>query len=346
MGFRWGLMLLTWLFSPTTWAASTWIEHTLPDTAVRDYGTRYMVYLPENYSSDAQKNWPVIVFLHGRGEWGNDFAHVKKRGLAQYLNEGHHLPAIVLIPQSPQNQAWHPLYVNAVMEDAANHYRFDLTRVYLTGLSMGGMGSWSTAIAYPHRFAALAPIAGSLLNDAAADSLGNDLAPADQLLPVLQRIKHLPTWVFHGDRDSLVPTELGQRAFTLFKQAGGAPKLTLYPMTDHDSWSPTYFDNPDFFPWLLAQTNPKPVWEEARLELNPKRYAGVYTDDHGVIAAEVKALNNGRISLTMRNDNQESQLLALDAHHFIGTGFVFFEGDDAHMKTLVLPGIGSWTYQP
>jgi dienelactone hydrolase len=267
-------------------------------------------------------------------------------GLAQYLSEGHKIPAIVVVPQSPQNQAWHPLYVNAIMEDASKLYRFDPTRIYLTGLSMGGMGSWSMALAYPHRFAALAPIAASFLNDSAADSLGNDLAPADQLLPILQRIKHLPTWVFHGDRDSLVPTELGQRSEALLKQAGGNTKITIYPMTDHDSWSQTYFDNPDFYPWLFAQTNLNTVWNETRPDIDTNRYVGVYTDANGAIAAEVKVMSDGRLSLTTRNDNQESQLIALDEHHFIGTGFAFFEGDDQHMKTLVLPGISTWTFQP
>lgn len=346
MGYRWGLMLLGWLCSFTTWAASTWIEHTLPDTAVRQYGTRYMVYLPDGYAQDEHKPWPVIVFLHGRGEWGNDFSLVKKRGLAQYLSEGHKISAIVVVPQSPQNQAWHPLYVNAVMEDASKLYRFDLARIYLTGLSMGGMGGWSMALAYPHRFAALTPIAGSFLNDSAADSLGNDLAPAEQLLPILQRIKHLPTWVFHGDRDSLVPTELGQRSEALLKQAGGNTKITIYPMTDHDAWSQTYFENQDFYPWLFAQINPKPAWDEPRLKIDAQRYAGAYADANGILGAEVKALDNGLLSLTMLNDNQEAQLITLDEHNFIGTGFVIFEGEGKHMSTLVIPGIGTWTYKP
>lgn len=344
------LKCLAWLFSLfsslQTYASTPWLEHTLPESSNRHYGQHYWVALPEGYSKEPNKAWPVIVFLHGRGEWGDDFSLVTKRGLAQYINEGNKLGAIVIVPQSPQNQFWHPLFVNAVMEDAAKTYRFDPTRIYLTGLSMGGMGSWNMALAYPHRFAALAPIAGSFLNDAAADSLGNDLAPAELLLPILQRIKHLPTWVFHGDRDSLVPTELGQRSEALLKQAGGSTKITIYPMTDHDSWSQTYFENPDFYYWLFAQTNPNPVWEETRPSIDPNRYVGVYIDANGTIAGEIKSLSNGRISLTMRNDNQESQLLAIDAHHFIGTGFVFFEGDGQHMKTLVLPGIGTWSFQP
>lgn len=346
MGYRWGFLLIGWLCSLPVWASNPWNEHTLPDEEFKQYGKHYMVSLPDGYDPKTENLWPVIVFLHGQGEWGDDLNILKKRGIPQYLNEGHKIPAIVIAPQSPQNQTWHPLFINAVMEDAAKRYHFDNSRIYLTGLSMGGIGSWNMAIAYPHRFAAIAPIAGCLMNDIAADSLGNDLAPPEQLVPMLERIKDTPAWVFHGDRDFIVLTELGKRSASLFEQGGGKAKVTLYPMTDHDSWSQTYFDNPNFYSWLFAQNNHTPKWHETPTTIDAHRYVGTYVDSNGSARAEVSALKNGQISMRLLNENSEEELIAIDEKHFISSSFVYFEGNEKHMSKVILPGIGTWTFKP
>ena len=323
--------------------AEIWREHVLP-TGSSPYGQHYMVWLPQEYATDQDKTWPVIVALHGRGEWGDSLELVRTRGLAQYLNEGHTVPAIVVVPQTPQEQLWHPLFVDAVMKDAASRYRFDNSRIYLTGLSMGGIGSWSTAVAYPHRFAAMAPIAACLLNDIYMDRMGDQLAEPALFMPFLQRIRHLPTWVFHGDRDSIVPTALGQRSVALLKQAGGEPKTTIFPMTDHDSWSATYFDTPAFYDWLFQQRNVSARWEQEAVAIDFDAYTGNYVDDKGAVRAVVRVAD-GRLSLKWTTENKEEQLIALDRHRFVGTGLVQFGGEGGHMQTLSLTGAGETRYQ-
>lgn len=342
----WGSLLVT-LFGLCQFGCSRaglWHEHVLPAAGSSPYGQHYMVWLPQDYAKDAHKQWPVIVALHGQGEWGHDLERVRSKGLAQYLNEGHQLPAIVLVPQTPQNQLWHPLFVDAVMKDAARRYRFDDSRLYLTGLSMGGIGSWNMAMAYPHRFAAMAPIAASLLNDIYMDRMGLELGAATLFMPFLQRIGHLPVWVFHGDRDTVVPTELGQRSASLFKQAGGSPKTTIYRMTEHDSWSATYFDNPAFYEWLFQQRNAAPRWDEAAVKIDTAAYTGQYVNDKGELRAVV-SVADGRLSLKWITENKEGQLIALDSHRFVGTGLVQFGGEGGHMQTLSLTGAEGLRYQ-
>lgn len=191
---------------------------------------------------------------------------------------------------------------------------------------------------YPQRFAALVPIAGCLINDIAALGFGQDHAPDRAWLPVLARLKNLPTWVFHGDRDSLVPTELGQRSADLFTQAGGQPRRTIYPMTDHDSWTPTYFDNAEFYPWLLAQRNPQPQWDAVVPALDLARYVGDYGDARA-LRAQVRLVAGG-LRITWLPEGREERLLPLDEHQFIGNGLVLFHGNAGHMQGVEYPGIG------
>jgi predicted peptidase len=131
-------------------------------------------------------------------------------------------------------QWWLPAQVGELLDSLAVQYRVDPERVYLTGLSMGGYGTWMTAIEYPERFAAIAPICG-----------GGD--PAD-----VARIKHLPVWVFHGGRDTVVPLKNSEVMVEALQKAGNAVKFTVYPEAGHDSWTVTY-DNPQLYEWFLKQ---------------------------------------------------------------------------------------------
>jgi predicted peptidase len=113
-------------------------------------------------------------------------------------------------------------------------YRVDVDRIYVTGLSMGGFGTWSLALAYPNRFAAILPICG-----------GGE--------PILaHRISHLPAWVFHGAGDTVVPLRRSEEMVRALREADGNVRFTVYPDTDHDAWTPTY-ENPEVFQWLLEQ---------------------------------------------------------------------------------------------
>lgn len=328
------LAIVSWKISRAE--AAVWTVHELPKEHSR-YGYRYMAHVPADYEKDSERQWPLVVSLHGRGEWGDNLQEVKKRGLAHYINSRKPLDAIVVAPQTPQGQMWHPLFVDAVMQEVAQRYRVDRTRIYLTGLSMGAMGSWTVAATWPGRFAAMAPISGSLLNDIAAESMGQELAPAEALLPFLKRLGTLPVWVFHGDRDTVVDTALGKRSHELLLQAGGNSRLTIYPMTDHDGWTQTYFENPEFYPWLLAQKNTAPRWEEARPQIRLKAYTGDYVDAAGKVQAVVSEIN-GRLQVHWMTEDRQEELLALNENLFVSSGMVVFAGTGAHKDSLSFPG--------
>ncbi len=138
----------------------------------------YLLYLPKGYDADAKKEWPLILFLHGAGESGDDLAKVKKNGPPKVVAH-QDLPFVIVSPQSPR-MGWNVDALNGLLDDVIAHHHIDKERVYLTGLSMGGYGTWALAAAHPEKFAAIAPICG-----------GGDPKAAS-------KIKHLPIWVFHG----------------------------------------------------------------------------------------------------------------------------------------------------
>ncbi len=192
----------------------------------------YLLYLPKGYEdSTAGKKWPLMLFLHGAGESGNDLQKVKVHGPPK-LVATHDYPFIMVSPQSA-GRGWNPDTLNALLDDLVANYKVDTDRIYLTGLSMGGYGTWALAAAHPGRFAAIAPICG-----------GGDPKQASKL-------KDLPIWVFHGAKDSTVPIARSEEMVKALKEAGADPKFTVYPDAGHDSWSETYA-NPELYTWFLA----------------------------------------------------------------------------------------------
>ncbi|MGE3818765.1 MAG: prolyl oligopeptidase family serine peptidase [Isosphaeraceae bacterium] len=203
----------------------------------------YLLFLPEGYEADKEKRWPLMLFLHGAGESGDALEKVKAHGPPKLLEKKTDFPFIVVSPQSP-GRGWNPDTLNALLDDLSARYRVDPDRVYLTGLSMGGFGTWALAASRPDRFAAIAPICGG----------GN---PRDA-----EKLKGLPIWVFHGAKDPVVPLGASESMVNALKAAGAAEvKFTVYPDASHDSWTETY-DNPAFYEWLLSHkrggTSPKP----------------------------------------------------------------------------------------
>jgi predicted peptidase len=193
----------------------------------------YLLYLPRGYDK-GEKAWPLLLFLHGAGESGADLSKVKKHGPPKLIAAGKDLPFIVVSPQS-RRFGWQAQTLNALLDDVSKKYRVDDDRVYVTGLSMGGFGTWALAASRPERFAALVPICGG----------GN---PADAA-----KLKGLPIWVFHGGKDRAVPAERSEVMVKALKAAGSkSVKYTLYPDAGHDSWTETY-NNPKLYEWLLAQ---------------------------------------------------------------------------------------------
>ena len=192
----------------------------------------YLLSLPADYAK-SKKTWPLMLFLHGAGESGNDLMKVKIHGPPKLVETKGPFPFILVSPQSP-GRGWNPDVLNALVDSVIREYRVDKDRVYLTGLSMGGYGTWALAAAHPEKFAALAPICGG----------GN---PADAA-----KLAKLPIWVFHGAKDPVVPLKRSEEMVEALKAAGGDPKFTVYPEAQHDSWTETY-NNPEFYEWLLAQ---------------------------------------------------------------------------------------------
>ena len=197
----------------------------------------YLLHLPQSYGEDKAKKWPVIVFLHGSGERGTDLNLVKVHGPPKLVAKDSDFPFIVVSPQCPAEQRWTPFVLSGMLDSVIAKYAVDQERIYLTGLSMGGFGTWDWAVAEPHRFAALVPICG-----------GGDPRTATKIM-------HIPAWVFHGAKDTGVPLKGSQDMVLALEKAGGKPKFTVYPEAGHDSWTETY-NNPELYKWLLEQQRP------------------------------------------------------------------------------------------
>lgn len=197
-----------------------------------DVQMSYLLYLPKDY--EQQESWPLLLFLHGSGERGDDLELVKKHGPPKLIAAGKDFPFVVVSPQCPKDRRWEPIELVALLNDLSDKYKIDHDRIYVTGLSMGGFGTWQLASYAPDRLAAIAPICG-----------GGEKYWAKQFA-------HLPVWAFHGAKDTGVPLERSQVMIDELKKNGGNPKLTVYPEAGHDSWTETY-GNPELYTWLLEQ---------------------------------------------------------------------------------------------
>ncbi|MBI4325340.1 MAG: prolyl oligopeptidase family serine peptidase [Chloroflexi bacterium] len=201
---------------------------------------KYLLFLPAEYDGKAAKLWPLILFLHGAGERGTNLQLVATHGPPKIVKDKPDLPFIVVSPQCPDGQRWSNEVLLALLDEVTEKYKVDKKRVYLTGLSMGGYGTWSLGLTYPEKFAAIAPICG-----------GGD--PVTILLPDPKKaaaLKTLPVWVFHGAKDPVVKLDESERMVNALRQIGNNAKLTIYPEASHDSWTETYH-NPQLYDWLL-----------------------------------------------------------------------------------------------
>jgi predicted peptidase len=207
------------------------IEITIVKTVAYDL----LVYVPQSYTT-VDKRWPLIVFLHGSGERGNDPAKLKIHSLPKFLDSVDEFPFIVVSPQCPDNERWNAEALNAMLDDVIARLPIDTNRIYLTGLSMGGFGTWKLAIAYPQRFAAIAPVCGwGHLEDVGV-------------------LKEKPVWVFHGAKDNVVPPSESEKMVEFLKKHGSTKvKYTMYPDANHNAWDQTY-SNPELYEWFLQHS--------------------------------------------------------------------------------------------
>jgi predicted peptidase len=220
----------------------------------KDEVFRYRVLRPAKI--EAGKKYPLVVFLHGAGERGDDnVAQLKYFPAMMAQPEWREkYPCFVIAPQCRKGKSWSGFgrrrnatgnednqpsdQLKVVMQMLEHHLKnepVDTGRVYLTGLSMGGFGSWDWAVREPDRFAAVVPICG-----------GGDEAQAERLVKI-------PIWAFHGDKDDVVPVETTRRMIAAIKKAGGEPKYTELPGVGHNSWTPAYTDKDGVVKWMFEQ---------------------------------------------------------------------------------------------
>ena len=206
---------------------------------------KYVLFVPHDYKKDTPT--PTILFLHGAGETKPaEGAKTKGKpkmpvevGIGPAIKKREKtFPFLTIIPQAP-TRGWQAGGASAKMalgmlEQVEKEYTVDPKRTYLTGLSMGGYGTWSLAAAMPDKWAAIVPICG-----------GGDPKAAE-------KIKDIPTWVFHGDKDPAVPVQRSRDMVEAIKKAGGEPKYTEYPGVAHDSWTQAYATD-ELYEWLLKQ---------------------------------------------------------------------------------------------
>ena len=202
----------------------------------------YLLFLPKDHAAEPEKRWPLILFLHGAGERGSDVWRVAVHGPPKIVRDKPDFPFIVVSPQCPAGRRWADDEVLALLDDVLERYPVDRQRVYLTGLSMGGYGTWSLGMSHPARFAAIVPICG-----------GGD--PLKALLPDpqnVQALRSLPVWAFRGAKDPTVKLAESERMVDALRKFGCKEvELTVYPEAQHDSWTETYA-NPKLYDWLLS----------------------------------------------------------------------------------------------
>lgn len=240
-------------------AAQSVQEQTTPEVFTSETGEKLnvRVYLPPTLSPD--KKYPIVLFLHGAGERGADNAVQLKHGIESLIRYGKEAndPAILLVPQCPANEQWVDVPWNApshtMPQNPSRSMRLalamlrhkiaalpvDTSRIYITGVSMGGYGAWDAIQREPRLFAAALPICG-----------GGDTAQA-------ATIKDIPIWTFHGDKDTAVPVGRSRSMFDALEACGANIQYREYPGAGHDVWTRTYNDK-DVLAWFFAQRNPNP----------------------------------------------------------------------------------------
>ena len=228
-------------------ARNNWWWHGLKRRTGDLVPLRSFVHLPPGAEKPGGKRWPTILFLHGAGERGDDLKLVEIHGPPKLVKTRRDFPFIGIAPQCPRRSWWTAPLLDDLFREMLAKYPIDPDRVYLTGLSMGGYGSWALACEYPGRFAAVVPICG-----------GGD--PRD-----VARLKDIPIWVFHGGKDGVVPVARSEAMVAALRKVGGRVRFTVYPEASHNSWAAAYAD-PKLYEWLLAQRRGHPAQPRATVQ--------------------------------------------------------------------------------
>lgn len=218
----------------------------------------YLLFLPEKYkkSETSKEKFPLILFLHGSGARGNNASELRQHHLPVVFEDKAGFPAIVVSPQCPNTNSWDKEMLDKLdelLKDVTSKYRVDKDRIYLTGLSLGGFGTWNMLRKYPEWFAAFASVCGA-----------TGTKPGD-----MKNFVHLPGWAGHGDVDMIVSINKTKQAVDAFRKAGGKIDMVVYPKVGHNAWEPAY-DKPDLFLWLLNQKKGDPNFKYIMDEADKK----------------------------------------------------------------------------
>ena len=212
---------------------------------IKSVRLKYLLAFPRAYMLDETRKFPLLFSLHGVGERGDNLNDLKRHGLPQFLETRDDFPFIVIAPQCPADSDW-SIEMDALaelVEESKRICRVDESRVYLTGLSMGGRGALQLAALRPQQFAALVPICPS----------------RPEILKRPERIaqlKSIPMWFFHGAQDTIIPVEHSIRLVDELRAIGAQVQLTIYPDAKHNAWQRTYA-NPELYAWLVQQKKVK-----------------------------------------------------------------------------------------
>jgi predicted peptidase len=248
------LIISVFALGRAVFAAESWQDVFQRKTYRNADGQSLLYRLMEPEKIEPGKRYPLVLFLHGAGERGSDNASQLVHGAGDFAKPENRqkYPCFVLAPQCPADGRWVDIDWNLpahtmpkepsvpmklaleLVDKLVAELPVDKERIYMTGLSMGGFGTWDAIQRRPELFAAALPICG-----------GGDTAQAP-------RLKNLPLWAFHGEKDSVVPTHRTTDMIEAIRKAGGNPKMTIYPGVDHNSWSATYAD-PAVMAWLFGQ---------------------------------------------------------------------------------------------
>lgn len=229
------IITLMILVSISAAAAGSITDNSFKGVVTKEVNLKYTIFLPDSYEETGkQKKWPTILFLHGAGERGDDINKIKNMGPLGYAQKTSGFGFIVVAPQCPLGRQWEPDSLIALLDNVQLNYHIDPDRVYLTGYSMGGAGTWALAMDHSDRFAAIAPLCG-------------------RVIPLLcGNLWQKPVWVFHGEKDDVVPFSQSQEIVGFLKGMGNEKvKFTTYPDMGHEIWY-TVYSNPELYKWFLS----------------------------------------------------------------------------------------------
>ena len=195
----------------------------------------YLIYTPDDYTLNHQDSFPVLIYLHGGSHRGNDLELLKGYGLPKLIDEGKNFDFIVVSPQCPNDKYWtSENWFDSLFLDLKAKYRIDTSRIYATGISMGGFGTWELAMNYPKLIRAIVPLCGGC-----NDSLN------------VCKINHIPIWAFHGDKDKLIPVTETMQLVRRLKACKGQIKFTRLANRGHQIQD--IYNNDEIYNWILKQ---------------------------------------------------------------------------------------------